>query len=170
MGSPDESMAVQLRLIGELTRALQAAGIPHWLFGGWVVDFLAEAETRAHSDVDLMIWQRDGAALRELLAGLGYWEDASPSGPELDARFWKEGQRVEFMFVREGEEGGVYWDQWRLPEGALGAWVGRLGEIVCPVISPETLFGCKEVCAQQETEPGEREKHARDVERLREFV
>src|ERR1051326_5713513 len=32
MGSPDESTAVQLRLIDELTARLPAAGVPHWLF------------------------------------------------------------------------------------------------------------------------------------------
>ena len=46
---------------------------------------------------------------------------------------------MEVMFVCEGENGGVCWGQWRLPAGALGARLGRLGEIVCPVISPETL-------------------------------
>ena len=58
----------------------------------------------------------------------------------------------------------------RLPAGSLGAQHGRVGDVICPIISPETLLGCKEACLVQETEAGEREKHAGDVERLRSFV
>jgi hypothetical protein len=166
----DDSTAVQLRLIGELTTVLQAAGIPHWLFGGWGVDFLVGAVTRPHSDVDLIVWRQDAAEFRELLAGRGYEERPSPSGPELDARFCKEGQLVEVMFVHEREEGGVYWDDWHLPPDSLGARQGRVEDVTCPTIRPETLLGCKEACLRQESEPSEREKHARDVERLRSLL
>src|SRR6266849_3139604 len=99
MFPPEDPTAVQLRLIGELTTVMYAARIPHWLFGGWVVDFLMGEITRPHSDVDLIIWRRDAPAFRELLAGHGYTEGPSPSGPELDARLRKQSQRVAVMFI-----------------------------------------------------------------------
>src|SRR4051794_31652442 len=99
MFSSDEPTAVQLRLIGELTAGLQEARIPHWLFGGWVVDFLLGEITHPHSDVDLIIWRQGAPRFQALVTEQGYTELPSPSGPELDARFCKQGQLVEVMFL-----------------------------------------------------------------------
>jgi|SRR5438309_5149690 len=167
MFSSEDPVAVQLGLIHELTTVLQEAQIPHWLFGGWVVDFLAGEITRPHHDIDLILWLRDAPAFRDLLAQHGYTEGPSPSGPELDARFCKHSQLVEVMFVHEREDGGTYWDHWRLPPGTLEARHGRIGEILCPIVSPKTLLDCKEACLLQENEPSEQEKHTQDIARLR---
>jgi hypothetical protein len=132
-----------------------------------VVDFLVGEITRPHSDIDLLIWRRDAPAFRDLLAGRAYSEGPSPSGPELDARFSKQSQLVEVMFLHEPEEGGVYWDHWCLAPNALEVRDGRLGEVLCPVINPHLLLGCKEVLLRDESEPHERGKHSQDVGRLR---
>jgi aminoglycoside-2''-adenylyltransferase len=163
----DDPAAVQLRLIHELTTVLHEARIPHWLFGGWGVDFLVGEITRPHHDIDLIVWLRDAPAFRDLLAWHGYNELSSPSGPELDARFCKQSQLLEVMFIHEREEGGTYWSHWRLPSGSLAARHGRVGDILCPIVSPQTLLDCKEACLLQENEPSEREKHAQDIARLR---
>jgi hypothetical protein len=166
----DDPTAIQARLIAELTSFLQARGIPHWLFGGWVVDFLAGEITRPHHDIDLMVWQRDAAAFRQLLAQQGFDEGPSPSGPELDARFSKEGQLVEVMFLHASEAGDACWGQWRLPPDALEARHERLGEIVCPVIHSRVLLECKEACLREEHDLAERERHAVDIARLRSIL
>jgi hypothetical protein len=166
MGAPDDA-SVQLGLIAELTGGLKAAGVPHWLFGGWVVDFLVGEVTRRHSDIDLVIWRADASRFRELLAGQGYEELPSPSGPELDARFSRQGQRVEVMFLHVGEGGSAYWGDWRWPAEALEAEPGRIGEIVCPIVSPELLLECKEAFLREEDGPDDPEKQAEDVARLR---
>src|SRR5207248_10934814 len=150
------SPALQLQLINELTALLQATGIPHWLFGGWVVDFLVGEITRPHSDIDLWIRHRDAPAFRELLVQHGYREGASPSGPELDARFCKLGQLLEVMFLHEGADGSTHWDHWRLPMDALETRDGMVGEIICPLVNPKVLIECKEACLQQATDPSER--------------
>src|SRR4051794_38300510 len=129
MKETDASAVMQLQLIDELTTLLQEAGIPHWLFGGWVVDFLTGEITRPHSDVDLWILRQDAAACRELLAQQGYEEGASPSGPDLDARFHKLGQRLEVMFIHKEADGSTHWDDWCLPPDALEARHGRVGEV-----------------------------------------
>jgi hypothetical protein len=170
MLSSADPTAVQLSLIQELTTVLRAARIPHWLFGGWVVDFLVGEITRPHSDVDLIIWRRDVPAFRQLLVEGGYTERPSPSGPELDARFCKQGQLVEVMFLHEQEDGGACWGDWRLPPDALEAGHGRLGEILCPVVNPRLLLGCKEECVRQASEPAEQEKHTEDASRLRSLL
>jgi hypothetical protein len=170
MRSSADPTAVQLSLIQDLTTVLRAARIPHWLFGGWAVDFLLGEITRPHSDVDLILWRRDVPVLRQILVERGYTERPSPSGPELDARFCKEGELVELMFLHEQEDGGAGWGDWRLPPDALEAQLGRLGEILCPVVSPRLLLGCKEECARQASEPDEHQKHARDVARLRSLL
>jgi hypothetical protein len=168
---PSEDPAtVQLSLIAELATLLRAAGIPHWLFGGWAVDFLVGEITRPHHDVDLMIWRRDVPAFRQLLERHGYTGGESPSGPELDARFRKQDQLIEVMFLREAEDGGACWDHWRLPADALAARRGRIADITCPVVSPRLLLDCKEACLRQESELAERDKHARDAARLRSLL
>src|SRR5712692_11867674 len=106
MFSSEDSTAIQLHLIQELTTMLREAQIPHWRFGGWLVDFLAGEITRPHHDIDLIVWLRDAPAFRDLLARHGYAEGSSPSGQELDARFRKQSQLVEVMFVHDREDGG----------------------------------------------------------------
>jgi hypothetical protein len=170
MLSSVDPTAVQLTLIQEISTALREARIPHWLFGGWGVDFLVGEITRPHSDVDLFIWRRDASAFRHLLVERGYTEGPSPSGPELDARFCKEGQLVEIMFLHETEAGGACWGEWRLPSDALEARHGALGETSCPVVNPTLLLSCKEECARQETEPAEQQKHSADIGRLRSLL
>ncbi len=55
----DGKVAEQLAAIESLGRALGDAGIEHWLFGGWAVDFWAGRVTRDHSDIDAVAWRRD---------------------------------------------------------------------------------------------------------------
>src|SRR5689334_1515053 len=61
--------------------ALDGAGIPAWLDGGWGVDALAARQTRPHSDLDLVIAldqaSRAEVALRPL--GFALVEDARPT-------------------------------------------------------------------------------------------
>ena len=47
-------------------------------------------------------------AFRQILEERGYAEHPSPSGPELDARFCKQGQFVEIMFLQEQADGGAW--------------------------------------------------------------
>ena len=48
----NDSTAVQLTLIGEVSQTLSQAHIPHWLFGGWSVDFHVGSVTREHGDIE----------------------------------------------------------------------------------------------------------------------
>jgi lincosamide nucleotidyltransferase A/C/D/E len=63
-----------------LYRALDAAGAPVWLIGGWGVDALVGRQTRAHHDVDLLVDVGDLERFRLCLIDLGFafkytWDD-----------------------------------------------------------------------------------------------
>jgi len=55
-----------------ILQALEEAGIAVWLDGGWGVDALLEAQTREHSDLDLILDRDSGAALDARLRELGF--------------------------------------------------------------------------------------------------
>src|SRR5262245_17870971 len=79
---PDPN-GIQLHLLEKLTTLLKQAGSAHWLLGRRAVDFRVGAITRAHEDIDLVIWRDDAPAVRELLAPHGYVE--APPPPEESA-------------------------------------------------------------------------------------
>jgi lincosamide nucleotidyltransferase A/C/D/E len=76
----------------DLNTYLNDLGIEVWLDGGWGVDALLGEQTRSHSDVDIVIQQKDVTKLREALEMQGY-KDV----PRDDTRAWN--------FVL-GDEGG----------------------------------------------------------------
>src|SRR5262249_25712852 len=136
---------IQLALIEELTTLLNQAGIAHWLFGGWAVDFQVGAITRPHEDIDLVIWRQDAPAVREELASRAYVE--APPPPEesaLHTHYSARGQRIDVMFIRRERDGGVYWSSWRWPDGSFTGSSGQLGRVECPVVSARTLLEGKE--------------------------
>jgi lincosamide nucleotidyltransferase A/C/D/E len=74
--------------------ALDEIGAHYWLDGGWGVDCLLGEQTRAHSDLDLVVHRPHLEAVTAYLAGQGYavirdWLPTSiafrdPSGREVD--------------------------------------------------------------------------------------
>jgi hypothetical protein len=154
-------------LIKELTTLLKQAGMAHWLFGGWAVDFLVGAITRPHEDIDLILWLEDAPAVREVLASQGYVE--APPPPEesaLHTHFSRQGQQMDVMFIRR-EEDGIYWSDWRWPEGSFTELDGQLGEVICRVVSTRTLLEAKEAYLQENPDDTDREKCLLDIASLR---
>jgi hypothetical protein len=158
----------QLVLLDELTTCLRQAGIAHWLFGGWAVDFLVGTITRPHGDIDLVIWRDDGPAVRALLAPHGYVE--APPPPEesaLHTHFSKEGQPIDAMFIHREEDGGIYWSSWRWPDGSFAERVCQLGAVVSPVVSAGTLLAAKEAYLRESPDQPDWDKCRLDIDRLR---
>src|SRR5258707_7667295 len=58
----------------DLYSALHNLGVEIWVDGGWGVDALLGEQTRAHSDLDIAIEQKDVAVLRRFLEERGYRE------------------------------------------------------------------------------------------------
>jgi hypothetical protein len=165
----EDTSHTQLRLIGEVHGLLSGAGIPHWLFGGWAVDFHVGAVTREHGDIEFFIWEHDGPRAAEVLAAADYRPVQHPH-PE-EASIWrKDGTVVELYFnaVNEGGEvvGRGRWDNWPTPDGALGDDVRVLEGVKCPVVSRACILHVKLDYARH-TGIGPRGKDRADVEELR---
>lgn len=56
----------------DLYACIENLGIEIWVDGGWGVDALIGEQTRPHSDLDIVIQQKDVPKLRELLEAQGY--------------------------------------------------------------------------------------------------
>lgn len=94
-----------------VSRAFTAAGLPHWVAGGWGVDALAGHPTRPHRDLDLAVdaaWLDRAVAL---LAGLGYVPETDwlPVRLELAApgRGWVDLHPVVFGPDGDGRQAGL---------------------------------------------------------------
>jgi lincosamide nucleotidyltransferase A/C/D/E len=73
------------RDVREIVDALEAAGVPVWVDGGWGVDALLRRQTREHGDLDLALPLDATHAARRVLARLGFitYEDEMPTRLEL---------------------------------------------------------------------------------------
>jgi Uncharacterised nucleotidyltransferase len=156
----------QLAAVGELHDAFERAGIDHWLFGGWAVDFHVGAVTRPHDDVDLAVWAADAERIRALLDSRG-WRHAPEPDEDGGTGYERDGVRVELTFlVRDGEGRTCI----RLAAGdfpfAGGAFAGEvlaLGGCRCRVIERSALVGMK---SGRRGDPDDDAKDARDLATL----
>ena len=119
---------------------LRLAGLSVWLDGGWGVDALLGAQTRAHDDLDCVIALEDAAKVINALASLGFvlGDDERPT------RFvmrHADDRRVDFHTVTfDAEGGGVQQLQdgraWRYPPQGFSG-VGLVNGMTVSCISPE---------------------------------
>lgn len=137
---------IQLSLVHEVNRLLRDAHVPHWLFGGWAVDFHTGSVTREHGDLEFFIWQRDGPRAGDLLDFAGYHrvDHAHPD----EASIWrKRGQIVELYFRAVTVQGDVVgcgrWCNWPHPANAMGSEIRMLEGVQCPVVSVECILSTK---------------------------
>ncbi len=94
----------------DLYTQLENLGIEIWIDGGWGVDALLGEQTRSHSDLDIVIQQKDLPKLRELLEARGY-KDV----PRDDTRAWNfvlgdpSGREVDVHVIVFDDKGnGIY--------------------------------------------------------------
>lgn len=160
----------QLALIREVSEILQNAGIAHWLFGGWAVDFVVGAVTREHEDIEFIAWKHDFPAVRRLLEERGY----APLYQRGDGAAWRHrGQRVELDFIERRRDGMIItsgWDDWPWPADAFKAPIGHLGDVVCPAVSAAAQLETKELYGRYRPGRELREKDRQDIGRLRRVI
>jgi hypothetical protein len=85
-----------LRLIGQIMKAHDSAGIKVWLLGGWGIDALCGLVRRAHHDIDLILQLSNRATHRRLVGEIAdsVPEDAPQKlrsligGVQCDTRFF----------------------------------------------------------------------------------
>ncbi len=151
----------------EPTAALAYTGVPHWLFGGWAVDFFVGVLTRPHNDGEFVVWKRDLPRLRQLFEMHGY----HPAFVHEDASGWrKDGVLVAVYWIKRDEQGQVVtpgsWSDWPEPDDAFTSPPGRLGGLACPIISGQAQLETKEGYAAHRDRRPPRPKDLADMERL----
>jgi hypothetical protein len=140
-------LTAQLASLGEVAGLLERAGLEHWLFGGWAVDFHAGRVTRPHDDVDLAVWAEDAERVAELLRASG-WSHAPEPDEDGGTGYERDGVRVELTFlVRDGAgartcirlRAGTF----PFAGGAFGTEVLELDGIRCRVVDRGALVAMK---------------------------
>jgi lincosamide nucleotidyltransferase A/C/D/E len=89
---------------------LKQHGVHVWIDGGWAVDACLGTQTRAHSDLDIVVEQHDAAVINDALTAAGY----GPV-PRDDTRAWNyvlgdaAGHEVDFhVVVLDAGGNGIY--------------------------------------------------------------
>ncbi|HEY3018382.1 MAG TPA: hypothetical protein VGJ23_06085 [Gaiellaceae bacterium] len=121
-----------------MLRRLRAAGIDAWVEGGWGVDALLSAQTRAHDDLDLGVRFED---VERICAALSEFERSNEEWP---ASFvLRDGKRKIDCHPLQFDERGDGW-QANASGGAPHRWPreglqasGRIDDVEVPCISPE---------------------------------
>ena len=169
----NDATRAQLRLIAEIAVALDAAGIPWWLFGGWAMDFHAHEVTRDHEDIELFVRTEDGARVRETFTRAGF---AAPPGlhPDEGQPFVKDGQEVGAWFIARDAAGRMVtpgrWSNWPWPDGAFDGSRALLGDLEVPVMSAAGLLDMKLGFAKHPHGAPLRAKDIADIGRLRGII
>ncbi|WP_405982567.1 nucleotidyltransferase domain-containing protein [Streptomyces sp. NBC_00158] len=164
----------QLRLIAETTGIAAALGVEVRLRGGWAMDFHLGGPTRDHEDVDWFAWSEDAPALTRALLDSGYEPlPGPPAGQQLD--FVKDGEESSFALLARGPGGrpvvaGGPWAGEPWPPGMLDCPAGRIGDLVCPIVSPSAQIEIKRMMPVWVPGRPRREKDARDIARLEEAL
>ena len=126
-----------LREVVEVLDDLDAAGVRHWVLGGWGVDLLVGRETRAHRDLDLLVDERDYDRCQAALAALGYEVETEDLPVRIELRpagdRWVDVHPVRFDghgLGVQGDPAGVHFDY--LPDAFT---TGRIGDRVVGCLS-----------------------------------
>ena len=173
LGCSKNSNPIQLGLIREIHEELTARSIPHWLGGGWALDFLLGEITRVHGDVDWAIWKSDAPDVIACLGTLGY-SSQKVRHPEEHIGFYKFDQYVSFGLLEKTRGGDVVtsgrWTDWPYPHGAFCAPDGRLGDLSCPILSAEAQLDEKVNFHKHPAGAPLRDADLPAIERLRRYI
>lgn len=128
----------------EVLDALDSAAVRHWVAGGWGVDLLVGAETRAHRDLDLAVDADHHEICMATLARLGYsvetdWLPVRVEVAASDER-WVDVHPVRFDANGVGIQGDPEGVHFVYPPEAFttGRLAGRT--VTCLSVSQQELF------------------------------
>jgi lincosamide nucleotidyltransferase A/C/D/E len=125
---PGATDAAEVRAVLD---ALDSAGCPAWLEGGWGVDALAGRQTRPHRDLDIAIDASQESLVLATLDRLGYTieTDWRPTRVELVApgRGWVDVHPVVLDSAGDGVQTGLDGETYRYPAAGFttGTVAGR---------------------------------------------
>lgn len=153
----------QLETFERVSTQLDALSIPHWVFGGWAVDFHASVITRPHEDIDIAIFAEDFERVATVLRADG-WTHAPDEGEDGYTGYERDDLRLEVALLARAEDGRIYTPlrngeaDW--PHGAFGSEVRTLGGIRACVIGLDALRAEK---SEARADPHVAAKDAKDL-------
>ncbi|MFN2489488.1 MAG: nucleotidyltransferase domain-containing protein [Actinomycetota bacterium] len=103
----DKVGSAQLYALARVHDLLEGAEIAYWLFGGWAVDFHAGSVTRAHDDVDILVWLEDLPRISQLLEADG-WRHASSEDDDGGTGYERGTVRLELTYLVRDSEGRIF--------------------------------------------------------------
>ena len=127
-----------------MLEALETAGVPVWVGGGWGIDALVGEQTRQHDDLDLAFRAEDEARLIAVLGGMGL-ELAEDQRPVRLVMRAEDGRAVDLHPVAFDERGhGVQagFDGARFDYPAEGLGWGYIGgqRVPCLTVEQQVRF------------------------------
>ena len=162
----------QLKYLKETHSLLEAARVPHWLAGGWAIDFLVGRVTRQHSDVDFAIWKDDWERVEALLLAHEFTLRANEF-PEETGRLVHKGTNFEFYLLQRNAAKDIFvggrWADWSFPDDCWNQ-TGCLEGLLVPVMSPKNLLDGKQRWPDQEQGSPLRKKDQQDIDILRSYL
>ncbi|MEE6260576.1 nucleotidyltransferase domain-containing protein [Plantactinospora sonchi] len=124
--------------------ALDEAGCPAWIAGGWGVDALVGEQTRPHRDLDLAISADREAAALDALGQLGYLleTDWRPVRVEVVApgRGWVDLHPVVFDESGDGRQAGLDGGYFDYPRDCLVTGVVAGRQVNCLSVAQQLRF------------------------------
>ena len=138
----NDATAIQLRLIAEIRDALDVAGVPWWLFGGWAVDFHLGRVSRKHGDIEFYIWSVDAERVSRTFLDAGFVPQAIPF-PDEAIEFRKDGHLICAVLLMDTAQGFVIpgrWTHWPWLRDAFNGPPGAIDGLEAPVVAVEALL------------------------------
>lgn len=162
---PAQAADEQLAGIAHVSRQLDAAGIDHWLFGGWAVDFWVGRITRSHHDIDVVVALVDRPAMHDALVA-GGWAHTPFDDEVVGTRYRRDGVLLELTFVVL-DDGRVLLpfepQAWVWSEHPFGDARRTLHGVTARVLGLDVMLRDK---SRPREEPEEAEKDRADYEAL----
>ncbi len=155
----------QLRVLAELNSIFASQKIGFWLRGGWALDFLLGAVTRAHADIDVVSWARQRARIHRALLAHGF---SHVRDFPAQSDFSEHGVEVSIVYIARAKQGivtpGI--PEWTWHAGALTRRLLTLEGLTLRVLSPYQLLDEKLTFGQGVDRPALRPKDMLSVNHL----
>ncbi|MGH3281014.1 MAG: nucleotidyltransferase domain-containing protein [Trebonia sp.] len=167
-------MTMQLRVIKAVVDALDAAGIPAWLFGGWGLDARIGRITREHGDVEFWVERTDAGRSQAVLTGAGATALATQP-PEDACEFTWDGADFSTAYFDRQADGSFSqpagrFSDWLFPPGSFAGEPVTLAGMPVLAMSVAGMLAMKEQYPRLRNGGPWRQKDINDIRVLRELA
>ena len=165
---------MQLRVIKAVVDALDAAGIPAWLFGGWGLDARIGKITREHGDVEFWVERTDAGRSKAALTRAGATALATQPPEEACEFTWDGAEFSTAYFDRQADgsfsqPAGRFAD-WLFPPGSFPGEPVTLAGMPVLAMSAAGMLAMKEQYPCLRNGGPWRQKDINDIRVLRELA